>query len=354
MLSRASQRPPRVALLFDALDEGPDGHIADEHLEAIRHALQSVRYEPVTVEYTGNPAVLLETLLAGRFDLVFNLCEGLSGHADCEHLPAAAIELLGIPMTGARALTLGLCVNKQRTNCLLDGAGIAVPEWTVASTSGADIGWDRFPAIVKPVAEDASAGIHSHSVVRDRTELAAVLRLGSRYWDRMIVQRFVPGREFNLAIVGDEVLPHAEIDFSTLPDELPPVVTFAAKWEPDTPEYRGTVARCPAVMPDDVAERLVGLARRVWSAVDGKGYGRVDVRVDDRGEPWVIDVNPNPDLSPDAGLARQAAAAGWVYEELIARIAADALARVHPLTRQRHEQWQPGVHVTAHVKGGPQ
>jgi D-alanine-D-alanine ligase len=333
-------RNRRVALLLDAAAEAAEGPAAEEDLDAVQQALRSLRYEPVIVEYAGDPKAFLEALMTGDFGIVFNLCEGLSRQAAGEHLPAAAVELLGIPITGARSLTLGLCVQKDRTNALLHGHGVAVPEWTVALASGAESDWERFPAIVKPVGEDASEGIHSHSVVRDRNELAAVLRQGSRSWDRMLVQRFIAGREFNLAIVAGEVLPHAEIDFSGLPDELPPIVTHAAKWTPDSPEYRGTAARCPAAIPDVFAGRLTALAERVWRLVDGRGYGRVDVRVDTSGVPFVIDVNPNPDLSPGAGLARQAAAAGWRYEQLIDRILADAVASVDPPARQRHERWQ--------------
>jgi D-alanine-D-alanine ligase len=145
----------------------------------------------------------------------------------------------------------------------------------------------------------------------------------------MLVQRFVAGREFNLAIVGDRVLPHAEIDFSRLDPGLPSVVTYAAKWEHGSPEDRGTVPRCPARLPARLASRLTELARRVWTAVDGIGYGRIDVRVDGRGTTFVTDVNPNPDLGVRAGLARQAAAAGWSYVDLIARIVEEALTRVH-------------------------
>ena len=123
------------------------------------------------------------------------------------------------------------------------------------------------------------------------------------------------------------MLPHAEIDFSSLEPGLPAVVTYAAKWEHDSPDDRGTVPRCPARVPDRLAARLTRLAEHVWAAVDGTGYGRIDVRVDGRGTTFVVDVNPNPDLGVRAGLARQAAAAGWSYLDLIARIVEDARTR---------------------------
>jgi len=130
------------------------------------------------------------------------------------------------------------------------------------------------------------------------------------------------------------VLPHAEIEWA-LPEGLPHVVTYAAKWDTGSVYDRGTVPRLLGPREERLSARLEALARRVWTAVDGAGYGRIDVRVDERGRVWVIDVNPNPDLSPSAGLARQAAAEGWSYSELIVRIVDAAFASQGTLSRAR-------------------
>jgi D-alanine-D-alanine ligase len=290
-------------------------------------ALRTLGYDPVVVEFNGDAAGWLAELANGCFQLVFNLCEGLNNQAAGEPVAAAFVEVLGIPLTGAPSEMLALCLRKDRANAVLRAHGVPVAEWVVARP-GQPLGpWRRFPAIVKPAAEDGSFGIGPDSVVGDRAELEAVLARGCRQWGRMLVQRFIRGREFTLAIVGGRVLPHAEIDFSDLPRGLPPVVTYAAKWDYGSPEERGTVPRCPARLPARLAARLTRLAGRVWAAVDGAGYGRIDVRVDDRGATFVTDVNPNPDLGVSVGLARQAAAAGWSYVDLVARIVEDALTR---------------------------
>jgi D-alanine-D-alanine ligase len=299
----------------------------------VRDALAGLGYESVVLEFEGEPASWLRALREGEFDLVFNLCEGLSGHGSEEHLPAAAVELLGLPMTGARALTLGLCLRKDLVNAHLRGQGIAVPDWAVAR-AGEPLAWKRYPAIVKPAAEDASLGIDAHSVVRGAAELEAARGRGHQTWPRLLVQRFVDGREFNLALVGDQVLPPAEIEWA-LPEGLPRVVTYAAKWDTGSVYDQGTIPRILGPGDGRLPARLERLARRVWAAVEGVGYGRVDVRMDERGRLYVIDVNPNPDISPGAGLARQAAAAGWSYAELIARVADEAFATQAPLARQR-------------------
>jgi D-alanine-D-alanine ligase len=270
----------------------------------------------------------------GGFDVVFNLCEGLGGQGSEEALPASAVELLGLPMTGARAFTLGLCSRKDLVNAHLRAQGIAVPDWAVACR-GAPLAWRRYPAIVKPVAEDASLGIDAGSVVHSRAELEAACVRGHETWERLLVQRFVDGREINVAIVGDRVLPHSEIDFALLPRGLPRVVTYAAKWETGSVYDRGTVPRLLGVDEARLSARLARIAQAAWAAVEGSGYARIDLRLGERGRLYVIDVNPNADLSPGAGLARQAAAARWSYDELIARILDLAFTTQDPRARQR-------------------
>jgi D-alanine-D-alanine ligase len=296
----------------------------------VMDALRALGWVPVPVEFGGDPTAWTAQLAGGRFQLVFNLCEGLNNQGAGEPVAAGLVEVLGIPLTGAPSDTLALCLRKDRTNAVLRAQGISVPDWLLARPDEPLGPWRQFPAIVKPAAEDGSFGISNDSVVRDRAALETVAAQGCQQWGRMLVQRFIRGREFTLAVVGDRVLPHAEIDFSTLPSHLPPLVTYAAKWQYGSAEEQGTVPRCPARLPARLASSLTRLARHVWSAVDGGGYGRIDVRMDGRGTLFVADVNPNPDLGPSAGLARQAAAAGWSYVDLVARIVEDALTRKRP------------------------
>ncbi len=333
---RHARGRPRVAVITDALSEATAQAVgtpsAPGNPEPIIAALRDLGYHPVLVAFSGNVADWLVELVTGRFQLVFNLCEGLSNQAAGEPVAAGLVEILGLPMTGASSDMLALCLRKDRANAVLHASGVPVPEWILARPGVRRGPWRRYPAIVKPAGEDGSFGISSDSVVADRLALATVVSRGCAQWGRMVVQRYIAGREFNLAIVGGRVLPHAEIDFSRMRPGLPPVVTYAAKWEHGSPEDRGTVPRCPARLPARLAARLTRLAEQVWAAVDGVGYGRIDVRVDGRGTTFVTDVNPNPDLGVQAGLARQAAATGWSYLDLIARIVEDALARARQAT----------------------
>ncbi len=229
-------------------------------------------------------------------------------------------------MTGASAETLLLCLNKDRCAAILRAHGFVVPDWRLLRRNcPLPEDWDRFPAIVKPAAEDASNGVHPYSIVRSLGELHQLAERLLQHFTSLVVQEYIDGREINLAIVGDYLLPAAEIDFSALPQGSPPIVSFEAKWSEGSPEDLGTQPVCPAPLPAEVTRELQLLAGGVWRVMEGRGYGRVDVRLAPDGRPYVIDINPNPDLSADAGLARQARVAGWTYEQLIEKIVDEAL-----------------------------
>jgi D-alanine-D-alanine ligase len=258
-----------------------------------------------------------------RADLVFNLCEGVHGVALWEDHVVAALEFAGVPFTGAGSWTVAVCRRKGVANALLAHAGLPIPEFVVAHGRIPDD--FPLPAIVKPASEDASAGLDRASVVTDRKTLRAKVAAMTEQIDEVLVQRYIAGREFNVGFVGDRTLPIAEIDFSAMPEGSWPILTYAAKWHAGSAEDVGSVPVCPAAIPERLAARLGRLAESAWHAMEGKGYGRVDVRLDEDGRPWVLEVNPNPDLTDEAGLSRMGRAAGWEYPELVRRIAEVAL-----------------------------
>jgi D-alanine-D-alanine ligase len=261
---------------------------------------------------------------ARRCDLVFNLCEGVHGFSQWEEHVVAALDFAGVPVTGCGPWTIAACRRKATANAILAQAGVPIPAWTIAQ--GSKIADDfPLPAIVKPAAEDASAGLDRFSVVVDRKALKSKLAVMTEQFDEVLIQQYIPGREFNVGFVGTRALPVAEIDFTGMPEGSWPILTYAAKWHTGSAEDLGSVPICPALVSQRLAERLVRVAEVAWLTMQGKGYGRVDLRVDDTGRPWVLEVNPNPDLNDDAGLSRMARAAGWDYPELIRRIAEVAL-----------------------------
>lgn len=326
----------KIALLFDgasALGASPDVLIL-ESLDAVEASLSADRHQ-VTRIPVHDDARWIERLRRGRADLVFNLCEGVDGVAALEPPVIGVLELLGIPFTGSGAWTTALCLRKPLVNALLERAGLPVPTWT-AVRRGTRVPPVALPAICKPAAEDASIGVEQRSVVRSARSLAARVASMHERWDEVLVQRFVDGREVNVGILGDEVLPASEIEFGGMPRGMWRIVSYRSKWEVGSEEDVGAVPRCPAVLPEALAAELQRLALSAWRMVGGRGYGRVDFRIDAEGQPWILEVNSNPDLAPDAGLARMARATGRDYGALVRTICELALA---PSERSVTAEW---------------
>jgi D-alanine-D-alanine ligase len=262
-----------------------------------------------------------------RHDLIFNLCEGVNGYARYEDFAVAALELCRVPFTGCPSWPVTICHRKHVANTLLAAAGVPVPPFVLARGITPPSGL-RYPVIVKPSGEDASVGIDSGAVCTTRKALRDRLAKICEQWDEVLIQEYVPGREVNVGFVGREVLPTSEINFERMPVGSWPIVTYAAKWDTGSPEDIGTEPVCPAVLTPELNRRVVQASKLAWETLTGsKGYGRVDLRITEQGEVFVLEVNPNPDLSSDAGLARMARARGWDYSALLLKVLAEAVER---------------------------
>jgi len=316
----------------------PDATSVRASAKAIASALIEMGY---TVELTGVHGVevyqVLAQLGANKPDLLFNLCESMDGDPRNEPTFAGLLDLFGIPYTGADLLALATCLYKHRTKDVLIANQVPTPPYRMLRDEAdvADPALDAldYPWFVKLAHEDASLGITEANVVAN----AAALRARSRELMRdhkqaVIAERYVEGREINVTLMGHgnhvEVLPLHEIDFAAMPADRPRIVSYAAKWDENHVDYAGTKpVPLREAAPALVAE-IERVSRAAWRAVELRDYGRVDLRVDDAGVPWVIDVNPNPDISPDAGCTRAAAAAGMSHPQMVDKIARLALARI--------------------------
>lgn len=328
----------RIALLYDggsSLDPTPDLLIM-QTVEAIETALvdegNAIVRVPVSAEGRW-----VDRVRRGRFDVAFNMCEGIDGVADLEPPVISVLELFGLPYTGSSSYTTALCLRKHVVNALLSQASLPVPAW-ITLGRGSRIRSVGYPAIVKPAAEDASIGVEQRSVVRSARALKARVEAMLQTFDEVIVQRYIEGREVNVGIVGDTVLPIAEIDFSAMPKGMWRMVTYRSKWDTGSDEDLGAQPRCPADLPARTASEVRRVALEAWRLVGGHGYGRVDMRLDESGQPWILEVNANPDIAPDAGLARMARAAGIEYSTLVRTITELGLARKRDQQPQL-EQW---------------
>jgi D-alanine-D-alanine ligase len=268
----------------------------------------------------------VEELRRAAPDLVFNLCESLGGDARHEAVLPSLLELAGLRYTGSGPLGLSVALRKDLTKRVLTAHGVPTPQGVVVDADDARVELP-FPLIVKPTREDASVGISMKSVVRDRRELRArVAEVRARFRQPALVERFVDGRELYVSLVAGEALPPHEIDFSELPAGWPRIVSYEGKWKLDSDEYRGT-RPVRAELASRVRAACVAAARAAFAALELRDYARVDLRLTPRGEPFVIDVNPNCDLSDGAGVSRAASFGGLAYPDLIERICEAALAR---------------------------
>lgn len=316
----------RIAILYDG---GADDWTAEdiqsvlEPVWAVSKVLTAAGHRVSRVQVGPGLGWLAEVRAA---DLIFNLCEGIGGISHLEYRVASAIELTGVPFTGAGTWTMAICHRKPLLNAWLETAGLPIPAWKVVR-SGEVVPADfPLPAIIKPAAEDASVGIDQGSVVTSRDALGDRVSHLAGQFAELIVQRYIAGRELAVAFVGDSLLPLSEIDFGGMPTDAWPILSFDAKWAPGSADDLGSQPVCPASVDPVLEERVISVAEAAWRAVEGSGYGRVDLRVDADGQPWIIEVNPNPDISTDAGLARMARAGGWTYPRLVKRIVQLAVA----------------------------
>jgi D-alanine-D-alanine ligase len=340
----------KIAILYDGASA--TGLAADAAIlvsvNAVQECLASEGNEITLVPVFPDPK-WIEKLRRARVDLVFNLCESIDGVATLEPPVISVLELLGLAYTGSSSWTTSLTLRKHVVNGALERAGLPVPKFALVRP-GSSIPNVGFPAICKPAAEDASIGIEQRSVVRSTRALTERVTAMVDRWDEVLVQRFIDGREINVGIVGDEVLPIAEIDFGKMPKGMWRIVTYRSKWEEGCDEDIGSMPHCPAKLPASVAKQCRKIAMAAWRIVGGAGYGRVDMRIDDRGRPWILEVNANPDISPGAGLARMAGVAGINYGQLIRRVCELGLARTRA-AEMTQERWTlakqlSGVEVT--------
>lgn len=276
------------------------------------------------VALPDDPRSLFASMAAIDAELVVNLAESWAGRARNEAGIAWMLELAGRPFTGATPRALALCLEKPLTRALLGAAGVPVPRGFVMEHEGAPLEGELAGAwIVKPAAQDASHGIDGSSVVTSEVALRArVAALIARGLGPALVERFVEGRELNVSIVEldgapPRALPIAEIDFGAFPPGVPKILTFAAKWDEASEEYRGSTSRAASDLAPALRAEIERVALAAWGVLGLRDYGRVDLRVDPAGSPYVIDVNPNPDLSRGAGLCLAAERAGIAYEALI-------------------------------------
>lgn len=330
----------RIAILYnldhDLLEHDP-GREAREDVQrvatSVRDALLAAGHDVRLVAVCDATFSFAADLDRDRPDVVFNLCESIAADARGELAVPAVLDVLGLPYTGSPSLALGLALHKPKAKELLRARGVPTPESCLVESTDqlADVHL-AFPLIVKPSREDASTCIEFDSVVWDRAALGkAVRRVLNTLSQPALVERYVDGREIYVPLLGNQAriaLPLSEVHFGRAFEGRPRIVSYAAKWHAQSPECIDSPTG-PALLDEATQARVVRVARTAFDALGCRDYGRVDLRLSSEGEPFVIDVNPNCDLHPDAGFAKAARAAGLEYPALALRLVELALERAN-------------------------
>ena len=311
-------------------------------MEAVSDGLAALGHEPVVVPVSLNLEETARTLAALHPAMAFNLVESLSGKGSLIHIVPALLDALKIPYTGSCTEAIILTSNKVLAKRWLGAAGLPTPPWFTATERREGLRISG-PWLVKSAWEHASIGLDEDSIIPEANRGRLLAEMDARrdtLGGACLAEAFIDGREFNLSLLagstdpnhgpdgqqftrgkGPEVLPPAEIRFDAYPPEKVRVVGYRSKWEEGSFEFDHTPRSFEFPETDTpLLAKLKELALRCWNLFDLRGYARVDFRVDREGQPWILEVNTNPCLSPDAGFRAAAERAGLNFSEVLKRI----------------------------------
>lgn len=320
-----------IIILHSSIAENatPDEHDTLVQVAIVQAALEKLGFEVIALPFTLDFPKLSATLRQHNPSVVFNLVESVEGRGELIYLAPMLLDQLAIPYTGGNAKALFTSSDKVLAKRLLKSANIATPDWF----ESADLPHKQFSPdghyLVKSIIEDGSIGIDQTSLVNDAATFAKVISdRQHRFGGRWFAERYIPGREFNISILasdsGPEVLPIAEIKFIDFAEDQFHIVDYAAKWLVQSKEYQNTPRNFNFSDRDhQLLGHLKKLALACWNLFAVKGYARIDFRIDHLEQPWALEVNVNPALTPDAGFIAAAEKAGLSYERVIERILND-------------------------------
>ncbi len=299
-------------------------------VEAIETSLIELGHTTVRIPFTRDLGRFVRETEEAGMSMAFNLCESVDDNPQFVAHPAAVLELLNIRFTGSPAAALMSTTDKHLVKLALRAAGLNTPESLLYSGEDqVNSSHMQFPVILKPQFQDASIGIDQESVISDPSRLIQTLREFYAVYGPIIAEEYIDGREFNISLIGTdhpEVLPAAEIDFSGYPDNLFKIVGYRAKWEPESIEYQESRRGFPT-LPDKVFAEMAKVSAHCYQLFGLRDYGRVDLRLNQNGKVYVLEINANPCLSPDAGFPAAIQQSGLNYTAMVEKFVAFVKAR---------------------------
>jgi D-alanine-D-alanine ligase len=308
----------------------------DPVLGQIERALRAGGHASRRLMVDADVAPVVTSLQSERPDLVINMAESFAGKSALESSIAGLLNLLDLRYTGSSPAGLLVAGDKTLSKKVLSFHGIKTPEFATVYRGMVDWAGDvQFPLIVKPPQEDASLGITQKSIVRDVRELLEkIAEIQGEYQSPALAEQFIEGREYYVGVLGNQnarALPIIELDFSKYPADRPRIASWEAKWgdegDQKGAEFEGTESVFPEDLPDELRERMQKVALEAFHALRLRDYARVDLRVTDSGDIYIIEVNPNCYLEAKSEFARAAERDGVAYDALIAQIVELASAR---------------------------
>ena len=326
----------KIALVHNGIlpEDGPDATDVLDQAEAVREAIVQLGHQVELLPCSLNLEDIASRLKETKIDLVFNLVESLGGHGRLIHLFPSLLDAMRLRYTGSSTAALGLTSNKTEAKKVLRHAELPTPDWfgpipdrtENLHEKATDRTW-----IVKSLWEHASLGMDAESLVKagSAEELFNILhRRADSLGGECFAEHYIDGREFNISLLhadnGPQVLPPAEIIFENFTPQMVRIVDYNAKWNPSSFAYNHTPRTFNFDSKDaPLLEKLHEISRQCWHLFKLNGYARVDFRVDHDGRPWILEVNANPCLSPDAGFSAALVEAGLSFNEAIRRILED-------------------------------
>ncbi len=311
--------------------------------EAIAKHLRKAGFDSYILNILDDLNIFLKDVENNKPDVIFNFVEIYKDVAELEMGFAGIIDLLRIPYTGAPPMALGTCQSKYLTKGVLSSVGVRIPAFKYFKEPQKIYRHNlKYPIIVKPALEDASVGIDVEAVVENYGQLKNRINyICEEYKQPVLIEEYIEGRELNVAVLGDKnpkVLPISEIDFSKMPSHLHNIVSYQAKWDPLHEAYHKTIPKCPAKLPKKIEAEAQEIALKAFKATGCRDYCRVDMRYSKDKKLYVLEVNPNPDLTEDAGFMRSMKHAGFSYRRALKTIVELAAERGEKLSTAKNSE----------------
>ena len=317
----------KIIILINRLSDQPTVDELDviDQVNAVEKSLDELGLIHEREFVDNNLNSLVDKLNGEPGGIAFNLVESLNNNGGLVYFIPALVESMNYPLTGNPSDAMFLTTQKPVAKKVMRGMGIPTPErWTARDSVDLDPGKQY---IVKPSREDASVGINDENVFCG-SDQGILEKFRDRWGDHFFIEEFITGREFNLSVLGGpngpEVLSPAEMLYKDFPAGKPAIMGYAAKWDESAFEYRNTTRTFDLPESDHVLlEQLKEICYRCWSAFNLRGFARVDFRVDQHNQPYVLEINANPCISPDSGFYNAAIRSGFTFTEVVQRIVND-------------------------------